>query len=68
MTIFKLTSYGDSEDPHIEYGTSESTLESQIKVWEKEGYGVADDTIEKISFKDLKELCVELNKRERNNG
>ncbi len=64
MKIYKLTSYGDADFPHVKYGTSKLVFEKQIQEWENEGFGVADDKIEEISFNSLEGLCRELNKKE----
>ena len=65
MKIYKLSSYGDSDFPDIKYGTSGLVFEKQIQEWENSGYGIADDTIEEISFNSLEELCNELNRPDR---
>ena len=59
--IYKFTYHCD-HSIYIEYNTDKSVFEEKIVEWIEEGMGVADDTIEEISFDNAEELCKKLNK------
>ena len=61
MKIYKFTYHCD-HSIDVQYNTDKSVFEEKIVAWIEEGMGVADDTIEEISFDNAEELCKKLNK------
>tara|TARA_R100001443_G_scaffold3461_2_gene10851 strand:- start:261 stop:464 length:204 start_codon:yes stop_codon:yes gene_type:complete len=61
--IFQIV-YFEGDKKHIEWCENKKELEEKIKHWEEEGFGVADDVINEISFTNIKELTEQLNNLE----
>jgi|TARA_R110000803_G_scaffold120671_1_gene188702 hypothetical protein len=57
QTIYKCTRYCDNDLTEVSYSTSRDYFDQQHKEDIDQGFGTSNDVIEKITFKNIDDLC-----------
>ena len=58
--IYKFVFY-EGDRKTVEYHDSIEYCESQLKLWQEQGFSTGDDVIHEIKFQNKYELCEKLN-------